>query len=224
MNVPLCYASWRDEAQLAGSRGESLASHRDGRGARGQARRPRIPGVTLVKLAHKKGAERRRMMAEIESPNSFRISRRPTPMRFCSIFSQLLQLFHDWNFTRVKRPTRTPRPPWFTCGAVVAMLFSANLGRAHSLRESPEAWRAVKVVGPFGHHRAKPVHARVCQRASAVAVVSSRLLPTARRCQAQARGGREEVSVQEQAVESRRHADRALREMFRGHLSSDQAP
>src|SRR5882672_1098002 len=76
------------------------------------------------------------MMAEIESPNSFRISRRPTPMRFCSIFSQLLQLFPRLEFQRAVKETNAERHArGFTCwGQFVAMLF-CQLGRAHSLRE-----------------------------------------------------------------------------------------
>src|SRR5580704_13931085 len=76
------------------------------------------------------------MIAEIESPNPFRISRRPTPMRFCSIFNQLLQLFPRYEFERGVKDTKAERHArGFTCwGQFVAMLF-CQLGRAHSLRE-----------------------------------------------------------------------------------------
>src|SRR5438132_1349378 len=76
------------------------------------------------------------MMAEIEWPHSFRISRRPTPMRFCSIFNQLLQLFPRLEFQRAVKETQAERHArGFTCwGQFVAMLF-CQLGRAHSLRE-----------------------------------------------------------------------------------------
>jgi DDE family transposase/uncharacterized protein DUF4372 len=76
------------------------------------------------------------MMAEIESANSFRINRRPTPMRFCSIFNQLLQLFPRVEFQRAVKATNAERHArGFTCwGQFVAMLF-CQLGRAHSLRE-----------------------------------------------------------------------------------------
>src|SRR5580704_9984848 len=76
------------------------------------------------------------MIAEIESPNSSRISRRPTPMRFCSIFNQLLQLFSRQEFERAVTDTHAERHArGFTCwGQFVAMLF-CHLGRAHSLRE-----------------------------------------------------------------------------------------
>src|SRR6202163_3865976 len=76
------------------------------------------------------------MIAEIESPNSFRISRRPTPMRFCSIFNQLLQLFPRLAFQRAVKETNAERHArGFTCwGQFVAMMF-CQLGRAHSLRE-----------------------------------------------------------------------------------------
>src|SRR5438132_6437585 len=76
------------------------------------------------------------MMAEIEWPHSFRISRRSTPMRFCSIFNQLLQLFPRLEFQRAVKEIGAERHArGFTCwGQFVAMLF-CQLGRAHSLRE-----------------------------------------------------------------------------------------
>lgn len=76
------------------------------------------------------------MMAEIESPNSFRIIRRPTPVRFCSIFNQLLQLFPRVEFQKAVVEARAERHArGFTCwGQFVAMLF-CQLGKAHSLRE-----------------------------------------------------------------------------------------
>src|SRR5882672_2915316 len=61
----------------------------------------------------------------------------PTPMtRFCSIFSQLLQLFPRTEFQRAVQATHAERHArGFTCwGQFVAMLF-CQLGRAHSLRE-----------------------------------------------------------------------------------------
>lgn len=56
--------------------------------------------------------------------------------RFCSIFSQLLQLFPRTEFQRAVVQTRAERHArGFTCwGQFVAMLF-CQLGRAHSLRE-----------------------------------------------------------------------------------------
>jgi hypothetical protein len=56
--------------------------------------------------------------------------------RFCSIFSQLLQLFPRTDFQRAVRETKAERHArGFTCwGQFVAMLF-CQLGRAHSLRE-----------------------------------------------------------------------------------------
>lgn len=55
---------------------------------------------------------------------------------FCSIFSQLLQLFPRWEFQRRVQVTRAERHArGFTCwGQFVAMLF-CQLGRAQSLRE-----------------------------------------------------------------------------------------
>ena len=56
--------------------------------------------------------------------------------RFCSIFSQLLQLFPKTEFFQaVKRTGAEHRTKGFSCwGQVVAMLF-CQLGRAHTLRE-----------------------------------------------------------------------------------------
>lgn len=56
--------------------------------------------------------------------------------RFCSIFSQLLQLFPRTEFQRAVIQTNAERHArGFTCwGQFVAMLF-CQLGRAHSLRE-----------------------------------------------------------------------------------------
>jgi len=56
--------------------------------------------------------------------------------RFCSIFSQLLQLFPRIEFQKAVRETKAERHArGFTCwGQFVAMLF-CQLGRAHSLRE-----------------------------------------------------------------------------------------
>ncbi|HUL22722.1 MAG TPA: IS4 family transposase [Thermodesulfobacteriota bacterium] len=56
--------------------------------------------------------------------------------RFCSIFSQLLQLFSRIEFQKAVRETKAERHArGFTCwGQFVAMLF-CQLGRAHSLRE-----------------------------------------------------------------------------------------
>ncbi len=56
--------------------------------------------------------------------------------RFCSIFSQLLQLFSRTEFQQAVKKTKAERHArGFTCwGQFVAMLF-CQLGRAHSLRE-----------------------------------------------------------------------------------------
>ena len=56
--------------------------------------------------------------------------------RFCSIFSQLLQLFSRADFQQAVKETKAERHArGFTCwGQFVAMLF-CQLGRAHSLRE-----------------------------------------------------------------------------------------
>ena len=66
-----------------------------------------------------------------------RISEEGDPLtRFCSIFSQLLQLFPRTDFQQAVVATHAERHArGFTCwGQFVAMLF-CQLGRAHSLRE-----------------------------------------------------------------------------------------
>src|SRR4030042_2675697 len=56
--------------------------------------------------------------------------------KFCSIFSQILQLFPRYEFQKLVQKTKAERHArGFTCwGQFVAMLF-CHLGRAHSLRE-----------------------------------------------------------------------------------------
>jgi hypothetical protein len=56
--------------------------------------------------------------------------------RFCSIFSQLLQLFSRMEFQQAVKEAKAERHArGFTCwGQFMAMLF-CQLGRAHSLRE-----------------------------------------------------------------------------------------
>ena len=56
--------------------------------------------------------------------------------RFCSIFSQLLQLFPRWEFQQLVVATKAERHArgFSSWGQFVAMLF-CQLGRAHSLRE-----------------------------------------------------------------------------------------
>src|SRR3989337_2814425 len=76
---------------------------------------------------------------------------------FCSMFSQLLQLFPRTEFqTLVKRTHAERHARGFTCwGQFVAMLF-CQLGRAHSLREILR--RAAQQRGQAqapGHHRAE---------------------------------------------------------------------
>jgi len=70
--------------------------------------------------------------------------------RFCSIFSQLLQLFSRVEFQQAVMETRAERHArGFTCwGQFVAMLF-CQLGRAHSLREISGGLRSCE--GKFKH-------------------------------------------------------------------------
>ena len=56
--------------------------------------------------------------------------------RFCSIFSQLLQLFSRTEFQQVVRDTRAERHArGFTCWTQFVSMLFCQLGRAHSLRE-----------------------------------------------------------------------------------------
>src|SRR5882672_9801291 len=76
-------------------------------------------------------------MMTMECPSFITSPWRPTPVtRFCSIFSQLLQLFPRGEFQTAVIKARAERHArGFTCwDQFVAMLF-AQLGRAHSLRE-----------------------------------------------------------------------------------------
>jgi len=63
--------------------------------------------------------------------------------RFCSIFSQLLQLFSRLEFQSAVAATKAERHMrGFTCwGQFVSMLF-CQLGRAHSLREITNGLRS----------------------------------------------------------------------------------
>ena len=70
--------------------------------------------------------------------------------RFCSIFSQLLQLFPRWEFQQLVLETKAERHArgFSSWGQFVAMLF-CQLGRAHSLREICGGQRWTRKTGPF---------------------------------------------------------------------------
>ena len=56
--------------------------------------------------------------------------------RFCSIFSQLLQLFPRLEFQELVRETKTERHAWgFACWTQFVSMLFYQLGRAQSLRE-----------------------------------------------------------------------------------------
>ena len=63
--------------------------------------------------------------------------------KFCSIFSQLLQLFPRYEFQKLVKQTHAERHArGFTCwGQFVSMLF-CQLGKAHSLREITDGLRS----------------------------------------------------------------------------------
>ena len=115
------------------------------------------------------------MMAEIESPNSFRISRRPTPMRFCSIFNQLLQLFPRAEFQRAVNETQAERHArgLHVLGAVRRdAVLPAGQG-PFAARDRGGLASCEGRLAHLGITAPKPVDARLCQRASALAAVSS---------------------------------------------------
>ena len=78
--------------------------------------------------------------------------------KFCSIFSQLLQLFPRYEFQKLVKETHAERHArGFTCwGQFVSMLF-CQLGRAHSLREITGGLRCcegkLKHLGITAPHR-----------------------------------------------------------------------
>jgi hypothetical protein len=77
---------------------------------------------------------------------------------FCSIFSQLLQLFPRYEFQKLVKHTQAERHDrGFTCwGQFVGMLFCQQ-GRAHSLREITNGLRScegkLKHLGILAPHR-----------------------------------------------------------------------
>jgi len=84
--------------------------------------------------------------------------------KFCSIFSQLLQLFPRYEFQKLVKQTHAERHArGFTCwGQFVAMLF-CQLGRAHSLREITEGLKScegkLKHLGILAPHRSTLAYA-----------------------------------------------------------------
>jgi len=84
--------------------------------------------------------------------------------KFCSIFSQLLQLFPRYEFQKLVQKTKAERHArGFTCWAqFVAMLF-CHLGRAHSLREITGGLQScegkLKHLGILAPHRSTLAYA-----------------------------------------------------------------
>ena len=84
--------------------------------------------------------------------------------KFCSIFSQLLQLFPRYEFQKLVKQTHAERHArGFTCwGQFVAMLF-CQLGRAHSLREITDGLKScegkLKHLGILAPHRSTLAYA-----------------------------------------------------------------
>ena len=106
--------------------------------------------------------------------------------RFCSIFSQLLQLFPRLEFEQAVRQHHAHRhlrgfPCW---GQFVAMLF-CQLGQAHSLREICGGLAATegKLQAPRPVGSAQALHAFLRQPAAALAVVPK---PSSSNCSASA--------------------------------------
>ena len=84
--------------------------------------------------------------------------------KFCSIFSQLLQLFPRYEFQKLVKQTHAERHArGFTCwGQFVSMLF-CQLGKAHSLREITDGLRScegkLKHLGLLAPHRSTLAYA-----------------------------------------------------------------
>jgi len=110
--------------------------------------------------------------------------------RFCSIFSQLLQLFSRAEFQQVVKETEAERHArGFTCwGQFVAMLF-CQLGRAHSLREITGGLRScegkLKHLGISAPNRSTLAYANEHRPWELYQKVFLQLLP---RCQTQVPG------------------------------------
>ena len=133
--------------------------------------------------------------------------------RFCSIFSQLLQLFPRLEFEQAVRQHHADRhlrglPCW---GQFVAMLF-CQLGQAHSLREICGGRAAIE--GKLKHlGLSAALHAFLRQRAAAQAVVRNRLPATARQVPRTTRADRQrpQVSLQKPPAQSRCQRHRPVR-------------
>jgi hypothetical protein len=110
--------------------------------------------------------------------------------RFCSIFSQLLQLFSRIEFQQAVKETKAERHArGFTCwGQFVAMLF-CQLGRAHSLREIAGGLRScegkLKHLGIFAPNRSTLAYANEHRPWELYQKVFLQLL---HRCQTQVQG------------------------------------
>ena len=80
--------------------------------------------------------------------------------RFCSIFSQLLQLFPRWEFQQLVLETKAERHArgFSSWGQFVAMLFC----QAHSLR-SAGVWPAVKGNCIILESASQALHPQLCQ-------------------------------------------------------------
>ena len=135
--------------------------------------------------------------------------------RVCSIFSQLLQLFSRVEFEVAVQQHKAERHArGFTCwGQFVAMLF-CQLGRAHSLREICQGLAAsegkLKHLGvPTAPSRSTLAYANQHRPWQLYQTVFLQLLE---RCQQQARVGRTQVSLQEQAAQSGCDRHRSVRQ------------
>jgi hypothetical protein len=110
--------------------------------------------------------------------------------RFCSIFSQLLQLFSRTEFQQAVKETKAERHArGFTCwGQFVAMVF-CQLGRAHSLREITGGLRScegkLKHLGITAPHRSTLAYANEHRPWQLYQQVFLQLL---QRCQSQVQG------------------------------------
>ena len=134
--------------------------------------------------------------------------------RFCSMFSQILQLFPRSDFQLLVKETKAERHArGFNCWSqFIAMMF-CQLGRAHSLREICHGLSSCegKALSSGNRCGSPSFFFGLCQSTSALGAVPETFLSIAGalppRCSVQ-----KEVPLQEQAGQLGLHGDRPVRE------------
>ena len=132
--------------------------------------------------------------------------------RFCSMFSQILQLFPRKQFQVLVKETKAERHGrGFSCWDQFVSMMFCQLGRAHSLREICHGLSSCEgklcIWESAAPHRSTLAYANQHRPWELYQKVFFELLD---RCHSE--GGRQEVSLQEQAGEFGLHGDRSVRE------------